>query len=94
MNFKTKYRLRNSSLRLLLLSLSATAILCVYSFIKWQKVLYYGDWLYQNFDQYWAYDIKWLLHSYLSIGGIPLYVCLIMTLLIDVLLHLKVIKIS
>ncbi len=83
MNFKYKYMIRNKSISVLSWFCGLTSLTFVYTFIKWQKVKYYGNSMYDNLDLSDSNHIEQLYNSYFQIGGYSIVWCLLLAFAID-----------
>ena len=87
MNFKIKYMLRNKTLGLLSWFCGVTSLTLAYTFIKWQKVKYYGDIMYDNLDLNNPNHIEQLYNTYFRIGGYSVIWCLLLAFIVDLLIR-------
>ena len=87
MNFKYKYMIRNKTLSVLSWFCGLTSLTLVYTFIRWQKVKYYGDSMYDNLDLSDSNHIEQLYNSYFQIGGYSIVWCLLLAFVIDLIIR-------
>ncbi len=92
MNFKTKYMVKNYFLRVIYWFFGATSLLTAYTYIKWQKVIYYNHWMYENIDLNVAAHVKWVVDNELSINGVSIYRCFLIAIIADLALRKIFIK--
>ena len=83
MNFMTKYRIRNRSLLILSWFFSLTGLVIAYTTIKYMKVIYYGDWMFENVDPFKYKHTLWLIDNELKVLGFPLVLTIVVTFLVD-----------
>lgn len=94
MNFKAKYKLRNNILRALYWCFSFTSLLTAYTFIRWQKFVYYGDWILEGFDRSQPDHCWWVVKNELGIYDIAIYWCFLIALATDLILRKSFVKIK
>ena len=92
MNFKTKYMARNYFLRGIYWLFGCTSLLSAYTFIKWQKAVYYTDWTFKNINLDNPNHVIWVIDNYLCVGGVSIYWCFLLAVLIDLILRKILIK--
>ena len=92
MNFKTKYIIRNFSLRAFYWCFGVTSLLSAYTYIRWQKVVYYTDWLFKNANLNRPEDVKWIIKNYMHVNEISIYWCFVIAIVTDLILRKLFIK--
>jgi hypothetical protein len=85
MNFKNKYMIRNKTLNILSCFCGLTSLTLAYTFIRWQKIKYYNERMFENIDLTEWNSISWLIDNYFQIGGLSVFLCLLLALIIDLL---------
>lgn len=92
MNFKNKYMIRNKTIDVLSWFCGLTSLTLVYTFIRWQKVKYYGDLMYDHLDLSNSNHIEQLYNSYFQIGGYSVLWCLLLAFIIDLIIRKTIIR--
>lgn len=87
MNFKTRYAMRNYFLRVFYWCFGVTSLLAAYTFIRWQKAIYYTDWTFKNVNMNNPKHITWIIDNYLAINGFSIYWCFIIAIATDIILR-------
>ena len=87
MKFKNKYMIRNKTIGALSWLCGLTSLTLVYTFIKWQKVKYYGDRMYDNLDLNNSNHIEHLYSTYFEIGGYSILWCLLLAFVVDLIIR-------
>ncbi len=87
LNFKRQYTLRNTTLSFLYWFMSLSFLVIAYSTIKYVKVIYYGNWMFENVNPFSMQSINWLLDNYFTIGGYSVFTVLFLSLIADIFLR-------
>ncbi len=87
MNFKMRYMVKNYSMRAVYWLFGVTSLLSAYTYIRWQKVIYYTDWLFKNADLNRPEDIKWIIDNYMHVNNISIYWCFVIAIGADLVLR-------
>ncbi len=92
MNFKTKYMIRNITLRAFYCLFGVTSLLTAYTYIRWQKAVQYTDWMFKNVDLSIPSDVDWVIDNHLGVNEISIYWCFIIAIVADLILRKIFIK--
>jgi len=68
-----------------------TSLTIAYGLIKWQKMVYYEDWIFENLNLNYSSHISYLFKHYYQIGGVSILWCILFAFLIDYFVIKKII---
>lgn len=91
-NFKTRYMIRNLTLSAFYWCFGVTSLLSAYTYIRWQKAVYYTDWAFKNVDLSDPKDVTWVIDNYLCVNGVSIYWCFVIAVGVDLVLKKLFIK--
>lgn len=83
MNFYKKYLMRRRVLKVLCYPFSLVSLWIVFFTIKWFKLLFYGDWVYENVNPYSISHLCQISGDYFVVGGFTIFSSFLIALILD-----------